>query len=394
MRAPSARGIVQSCFLGLVLAAGCTQEVGSAGQAPRGKATKAADSPQAAGSTPSPAPSSTASAAVSPGPSGSAALDVSSGIDTTYTAPPVETQSPVIPAPSTTPASLGALTLPIALGAEPVALAFLRNGVRPFILRAADFVEVGADNQVGAPIGQAGGQGAGMAADGPQDLWLLWTAPHRAERWQPGTVGLALAKAFTMSAAPAAVAAEGGEAWVALGGGTLVRIKTSPESTASFAGFGTPTAVALTPDSVWVTSATNQLFKVSRTAGTVTATFATGALPVGVAADASGSVWTADRGASAATRVAPDGSTSSIPLGAAPAAVLAGTRVWFAVPGKLLYYRLDGTKEGEVALEVDEFYRTRTFDPSSLAADAQGRIWALDRAARQAVAVSGKQPGE
>jgi DNA-binding beta-propeller fold protein YncE len=322
-------------------------------------------------------------------------VDIGSGIDDVGTPAPTTTLAPVTQ-PTATPTPLGALGKAIKVPDSPMYLAVLDNNVRPYVLRSASLIGLNGSDQIAGVYTQGIGQPKGLAAGGLLDLWALSASPPQVAHWQLGPGGLSLAGTVPAPATPSCVAVRGGEVWVGSEGGVLLRIG-SDGATASFSGFGAASAIALGSDAAWVTSAAGEVFKVSRATGAPLARLAAGSRPIGVAIDPTGAVWTADQGSATATRVAADGATASFALGATPSAIVADARrIWFALPGKLAYYKPDGTKEGEAAVKLSDL----PMDPptplaiDALALDSDGRIWVLDRQRETLVPVWGKRPGE
>ena len=83
-------------------------------------------------------------------------------------------------------------------------------------------------------------------------------------------------------------------------------------------------------------------------------------------------------------------------LGASASAVVADARrIWFAIPGKLSYWKTDGTKEGETPVKVSDLLMgDRTLEPSALAIDAYGRVWTIDRQTGELLWFWGRNQGE
>lgn len=235
-------------------------------------------------------------------------------------------------------------------------------------------------------------------ADGIQNVWVLSASPPHVDRLQIGILGLDAGVSFAVPASPVAIGAREQEVWVAAAAGSLTRFRLADSATVSFSGFGvgSPLALAVGQTTVWMTKAGNELVKVRRTDGAALATYPTGLDPIAVAEAADGSAWTIDKGSNGATRVSSAGATGSIALGGTPSAIVADSRrVWVSLPGKLVHFKADGTKEGEVAVSyMDTLDGQTALTGTHLALDAVGRIWVLDAGAGVAVPVWGRKEGE
>ncbi len=388
--------IVAACSVGFGIAAGCADDSGSIGVPKKvtGTTLKGGIASSAApGTAASPTPAAAASATPNaPSATPNTGTDITSGVDQTGGTEPLETLAPVV-VPSPTPTPIGALGNLFVVGGGPRYLAFLANDVRPHILRDSELVTL--DNTGAVKMaGVSAIEARGLAADGLQDLYVLSGGiTPKVDRYERVPGGLALGASFPAPGSPVGLAAGEGEAWVAVADGKVMRVRKSDDTFAVYEGFESPTSVALGPTEAWVTSSTAKVFRIARETGAKVAEYPTGAGPVGVAIDASGSAWIANAGGSSATRVAADGQISTISLGAIPTAVVAGARrVWFALPGKLTYYRFDGTKEGEAIVEVVDPEGPRyPLNPEALAIDADGRVWTLDRTRGEAMPVWGRK---
>jgi len=282
------------------------------------------------------------------------------------------------------------------VGGSPRYLACFANDVRPHFLRNADLVTLDSALKV-KDVGVSAAAPRGLAVDGLQDLYLLsGDAAAKVDRYERVPGGLTLKDSVAAPAIPVGLAADAGEAWVAAAGGKVLRVRKADSSAVTFEGFGTPTGIGLGQTDAWVTSADARVYRIDRGTGAKTGEFVTGAGPIAVAIDPAGTAWVANAGSSSATRISAAGQVASIDLGAVPTAVLAGPRrIWFALPGKLACYRLDGSKEGETSLQVvDSEMPPYALNADVLALDADRRVWALDRARGEAMPVWGRKADE
>lgn len=350
-----------------------------------------------AGKTPTPGPSVavTAKPSSKPSNSGTSQSDIESGLDTDSTPAPLGTGDQFVQQPTPTPTPLGAPGERLAVsGAR--GLAVLGGQLMPYVLRQADLQEFTFEGKPQKTYGSPISQPVALAADGVQNLWVLSASPPHVDRFQNGILGLDQGTAFDVDASAVALAARDGEVWVAAAAGSVLKYTLSSGATESFSGFGTPKAMAVGTASVWVSNAGGEVIQIRRTDGARLATHTLGGDLSSLAEGPDGAAWAADRGAQRAFRVAADGATKSLDLGAAPSAVAADARrVWISLPGKLAYFKPDGTKEGEFALQyVDAFSGLTSLTATHLAFDYSGRVWALDSAKGVALPVWGRKEGE
>ncbi|MBM3268665.1 MAG: hypothetical protein FJZ01_13550, partial [Candidatus Sericytochromatia bacterium] len=335
-----------------------------------------------------------ATASPSPGASGAGGTEIRSGVDTSITPAPLQTGDTFVTQPTPSPTPLGAVGPKVAAsGARGLAIPDGKQW--PYFLRQTSLLELDSEGRPGQTYGSPITQAVACVADGARSIWVLSDGPAHVDRFLLGISGLQGTTAFSPGGTPRALGARGGEVWAAVAGGTLARYRLSDNATASFAGFGSPRALWVGQTHVWVGGA-KQVFKVKRADGASEATYAASADPIALAEAADGSGWALLDGASQALRIAGDGATASINLGAAASAIAADARrVWVALPGKVAHFKPDGTKEGELPVAYqDPIEGSQSLTGSAMARDGLGRIWVLDASAGVAVPVWGRKEGE
>lgn len=380
---PNGRALAPFVFAVVALALACQAESPTLGGArTTGKPSGPAGSLGKAATSPSPAPSKSGNGSPSPPAGGSDSKDVNSRVDVGDGHASVETVAPPDQVEAT---PLGALRTSTAVGKRPVGLAVLENTVKPYFFQGSDLYTLGGADQPEKISVSLEGQGVAIAANGSNALWVLLDQPPNVAHIAVGPGGHSILATFSVPAGPVALAAGDGEAWVAGTGGTLSRVAATGITT--FAGFGSPTAIALGPNDVWLTASSGKLFQIRRSDGTKQGEFATGAQPIGVTLDASGSVWTANRGDNTVTRLPAGGSPSNIALGATPRAIIAGPRrVYVGMPREIAFFNYAGTKEGSAPFAL--------LTPDAFALDAYAQVWFTDMTENVVAAAWGKQAQE
>ncbi|MBU6429175.1 MAG: hypothetical protein KGR26_09215 [Cyanobacteria bacterium REEB65] len=227
-----------------------------------------------------------------------------------------------------------------------------------------------------------------VAAQGQTDLWVasgggspaLW---HYSEN----LLGqMTLVASYSLAAAPAGLAADSTQVWVAETSGSLFAYTVSGNATASYSPLsGSATAIVLDSSNAWVTGGGNSLYQVHRSSGALAQTFTVTRNPTCVAVDGGGAVWVGGAGLSHL----PSGSATVDALGVpgTPKALAydpASQTIWAALTGPDVaawYSQSSWSLQGTATIPVS---------PSAMAVDAQGNVWIGSASQNQVITLWGE----
>ncbi|MBU6428649.1 MAG: hypothetical protein KGR26_06550 [Cyanobacteria bacterium REEB65] len=353
---------------------------------PTASASASPNATSSASPSASPTAGTTATPTPSPTPTANTGVNVNSGVNSSAPPATVATLPPNNqPAPGPTPVgqAIGQATFVD----DPASLAFLASTIVPWVAQPApNAIALLSTNPQSVSVASSPKL---VAAQGATDLWVASAGSSPALwHYSENLLGqMTLSASYSLAAAPAGLAADSTQVWVAETSGTLFAYTVSGNATASYAPLpGAATAIALDSSNAWVTGGSNSLYQVKRSGGTLAQTLAVTSNPTSVAVDGGGAVWVGGAGLS----YLPGGTSSpeALNVPGTPKALAYDPKsqtIWAALGGSpnmaAWYAQSTWTLQGTASIPVS---------PSAMAVDAQGNVWIGSTSQNQVITLWGE----